>query len=642
MAVITQTQLENASADANTLEAAINTDADIVSRLGATYPSVPKVIRLAQDELNGQVTLAEMAADEAQVAQVAAESAAGANLSIADSRAAAIAISFPGSVNYIRTAGYSAVGDGGAAFYKRVTSEPLHAGKIQSADGAWWEIVGDTVQAEQFGGTSDGVDCTAALTNAIAYLKAINGGTLQFLAGTYAFSSTLLIDFKGCKIRGLGPFLTTLQLTGNINGISVDGNIDGSQAAYGFELRDLTLKNAASAPTSGRLLFMEAVQEMTVDNVCFQQYWRAIQMDDCQGPLSKNIHNCSFISPAGTTPVAGSCVIYFHGVSGGLGTGLTESVYLSDCRGGGTGTDYCVFLDGCDSIHMTNSHFWGSQTAPLYVVSNSKNVYNIRSTNNSWEALSGHAQFAAVISGNGITMHSIMFTGDQFFNGAQASILIQGTATRAITFANCQVVQAMVVGVRILNGEKIKLDGMTFVDGDISNTGAGSCHVEIGDGSQGPAGVQINGITASQEFFATTPTYGINVINGTTISIRGGLITDVGTQIVSSVGAQELSVEDFDSVFATGPVIASAASIAVPLHCRSARISGSATVNTITGAYRNRKLRLRSDAGCTFAHNAGNIILSGSVNWAAPGGSWLFLEYDPEFAVWIEVGRRVQ
>ncbi len=41
----------------------------------------------------------------------------------------------------LRTAGHSAVGDGGDALFKRVALAPSHALKVQSADGAWWEIV---------------------------------------------------------------------------------------------------------------------------------------------------------------------------------------------------------------------------------------------------------------------------------------------------------------------------------------------------------------------------------------------------------------------------------------------------------------------------------------------------------------------
>lgn len=83
--------------------------------------------------------IAVAAASDAEDAKLAAESAAGANLSNADSVAAARLINIPGSVNYIRTAGYAAPGDGGGALYRRVVFEPAHAGKFQSADGAWWE-----------------------------------------------------------------------------------------------------------------------------------------------------------------------------------------------------------------------------------------------------------------------------------------------------------------------------------------------------------------------------------------------------------------------------------------------------------------------------------------------------------------------
>lgn len=55
--------------------------------------------------------------------------------SIADVEAATIGE----AVQYLRTAGYYAAGDGGAALYKKVDTEPSHLGKVRSADGAWWE-----------------------------------------------------------------------------------------------------------------------------------------------------------------------------------------------------------------------------------------------------------------------------------------------------------------------------------------------------------------------------------------------------------------------------------------------------------------------------------------------------------------------
>ena len=48
------------------------------------------------------------------------------------------------TVNVIAVGGCASAGDGGGALYKRVGSQPSHALKIQSGDGAWWELVPDT------------------------------------------------------------------------------------------------------------------------------------------------------------------------------------------------------------------------------------------------------------------------------------------------------------------------------------------------------------------------------------------------------------------------------------------------------------------------------------------------------------------
>lgn len=80
------------------------------------------------------------------------------------------------TVNYIITNGYRAAGDGGGATYIRVTSQPSHPGKFQSADGAWWEFDGPEINLFQAGALGDstsgmagsGTDNTTFFTNAIA------------------------------------------------------------------------------------------------------------------------------------------------------------------------------------------------------------------------------------------------------------------------------------------------------------------------------------------------------------------------------------------------------------------------------------------------------------------------------------------
>ena len=62
-------------------------------------------------------------------------------------------------VSHVRTAGHSTANDGGGALYKRVASAPSHSLQIQSADGAFWELVpvGGAVNVRQAGAVGDGV-----------------------------------------------------------------------------------------------------------------------------------------------------------------------------------------------------------------------------------------------------------------------------------------------------------------------------------------------------------------------------------------------------------------------------------------------------------------------------------------------------
>lgn len=78
---------------------------------------------------------------------------------------------FGDSVQWVETKGYYSVGDGGRALYKRVSSEPSHAGKFQSSNGIWFEISeGGTVNLKQFGCYCNGVaDDTVAFQNCIDY-----------------------------------------------------------------------------------------------------------------------------------------------------------------------------------------------------------------------------------------------------------------------------------------------------------------------------------------------------------------------------------------------------------------------------------------------------------------------------------------
>lgn len=85
----------------------------------------------------------------------------------------------------IQTAGYAAAGDGGGATYKKVVSEPSHAGKFQDAAGNWYELAEAAPNVIMFGADkSGGSNSAAAFTAAEAF-----GTDVRVPRGTYKFSA---------------------------------------------------------------------------------------------------------------------------------------------------------------------------------------------------------------------------------------------------------------------------------------------------------------------------------------------------------------------------------------------------------------------------------------------------------------------
>lgn len=96
-----------------------------------------------------------------------------------DSKPALEAANVPPGIDHVFLRGYAAAGDGGAAHYKRVASEPGHPGKIQSNDSAWWEIDEARLNVKMFG------TGTAAFQAAIDTL-ATNGGRITVPPDDYS------------------------------------------------------------------------------------------------------------------------------------------------------------------------------------------------------------------------------------------------------------------------------------------------------------------------------------------------------------------------------------------------------------------------------------------------------------------------
>lgn len=132
-------------------------------------------------------------------------------------RAGLAAVTVAPGVATVRTSGHALPGDGGGGLYRRTAGEPAHGGKVQSADGAWWELVaeGGRVNVLQFGaarttdGTTPTVDAHAAFAAAIRYAGLWSAGTValglavEVPPGRYRIAAPLEIR-AAMTLRGQG------------------------------------------------------------------------------------------------------------------------------------------------------------------------------------------------------------------------------------------------------------------------------------------------------------------------------------------------------------------------------------------------------------------------------------------------------
>ncbi len=133
-------------------------------------------------------------------------------------RALALAATIPAEVQAIFLMGYSAAGDGGEALYGRVLVQPTHGGKMQTADGAWWELSeGQQIVPKMFGAPLNGVDDDApAIQAAEDYIEQRQpgitaarrrGGFIHLRGRRYMMRSSVTVNPVRCGIDGEGAFL---------------------------------------------------------------------------------------------------------------------------------------------------------------------------------------------------------------------------------------------------------------------------------------------------------------------------------------------------------------------------------------------------------------------------------------------------
>lgn len=187
----------------------------------------------------------------------------------------------PSIRTFFRTAGFSEPGDGGAALYKRAVSEPSHDGKVQSDDGAWWEITGAEGYPEQLGAVGDGSnDDTEAVQSAMDVFK-----RLIFRPGkTYKVSDTLVLD-TGHRLFGHGATLKTTASPANSESLVHWGVFWGDTkqdiVIEGFQFDTSDMTAAPSGATTIRTISMSRCDNILIHNNHFDVAGGATALRGC-------------------------------------------------------------------------------------------------------------------------------------------------------------------------------------------------------------------------------------------------------------------------------------------------------------------------------------------------------------------------
>jgi len=152
-------------------------------------------------------------------------------------RAALAAATVPASVKNVRLEAYDATVDPslGGAIYKRVVSEPSHALKVQSADGAWWEVNEPIVTPEMAGAIGDG-----AANDTVAVQSVLDTGFLAVGLPNYYACELLTFSTFGQKIfSNRGP---ALERGGTISALSSAVTTLGVIAEGGIMFENVTIE----------------------------------------------------------------------------------------------------------------------------------------------------------------------------------------------------------------------------------------------------------------------------------------------------------------------------------------------------------------------------------------------------------------
>lgn len=154
-------------------------------------------------------------------------------------------VTLPSTVTAIRVGGYYTPGDGGAALYKVVATQPTHAGKFQTADSRWWELQFEgRVHAACFGAKPEaGFNNATMINNGTDFVVSKGGGVIDYAPGEYWLGGVVTLKSRvvhrgsGCRVtwfKRLSGYIGDLFKTQDFDVLN-SGNTAGGPNRFGLE-----------------------------------------------------------------------------------------------------------------------------------------------------------------------------------------------------------------------------------------------------------------------------------------------------------------------------------------------------------------------------------------------------------------------
>lgn len=255
----------------------------------------------------------------------------------------------PSIISYIRTAGFATVGDYGGALYKRVAVEPGHAAKVQSSDGAWWEMVPQwgRITTRQLGLhlAPYVTDCALALTEFLDASIALSaqatghpGDTYYCPSGTVEIPENANIEFSFTTIvRDTDLTIPLFQCVGG--SLSRKNNI-----RYRGGLLKYTAATTNNTITNSTALWLKFCGDSRVDDVKIEgPFYIGFRFDDCtdttlDGFAVRGVYNRALYVGAATYTENVHCMNGLcDGYAPGTATRVTNHIINTNAYGTGTG-----------------------------------------------------------------------------------------------------------------------------------------------------------------------------------------------------------------------------------------------------------------------------------------------------------------